>query len=134
MEIDERLIKQLADMFSVQNQLAIEQDIERRCDELQDLFDEMIGFIDEHGAGVWAYLHGLKKMSKIRERIHRLEEKIERAHLLPEFKKSVDQDLKGFQGTYCSWKWEYMKVLHNHREELSEVFDRTEVEKALTWL
>ena len=131
MEIDERLIKQLVDVFSVQNQIAIEQDIERRCDELQNLFDEMIGFIDGHGAGVWAYLQGLKKMPKIRERIYRLEEKVERARLLPEFKKSVAKDMKRFQETYSLWKYKYMRELHNDREALLEVFDRTEVERAL---
>ena len=127
-QADERLIKQLADVFSTQNQLAIEQDVERRCDEIQNLFDEMIGLSDDGSRDEnhkkAAYKQGCKKMPKIRERMCRLKGKIEAEQLTPEFKKSVAQDMKRFQETYDLWKEKYMNVLFRYADELLiEVFD-----------
>lgn len=125
MDINERLIKQLAAMFSVQNQLAIEQDIERRCDEIQDLFDEMVDLSDDRSRDEdhkkRSYEKSCRKMPKIRERMLRLEEKIGNAQLPPEFKKSVDRDLERFQETYDLWEEKYRKVLRYEKELLTEV-------------
>lgn len=126
MEIDERLIKQLADMFSVQNQLAIEQDIDRRLDEIRDLFEELIGashyktnrYDSESGdreRRQYAYEKVSEKLFVIRARIDRIEEKIKNAKLAPKYKKAVDKEIEGIKRTYNSWKSKCKRALVDER-------------------
>ena len=126
MEVDERLIKQLADIFSVQNQIAIEQDIDRRLDEIRDLYEELIGVSEYkrtpymHISNIMrnqqcAYENVSEKLFVIKERICKVEEKFEKAKLDPEYKKAVDTEIKDIKKTYFSWKSKCRKALIDER-------------------
>ncbi len=112
MEIDERIIKQLADMFSVQNQLAIEQDIDRRIEEISSCFGKIDTIMSETNDCTrrtykysWETGHKLigDVLILIGERLQTLEEKVKHANLAPRHKDAANKAIVHFKREYSKW-------------------------------
>ena len=132
MEIDERIIKQLADMFSAQNQLAIEQDIDRRIEEISSYFGKIETIMNETDNCAkrtykysWEEGHRLigEVLILIGERLQTLEEKVERANLAPRYKNAANKAIVHFKREYSKWASGCMSQLKGayHKELLQGI-------------